>query len=80
MELPDENITNSRENNPIWAGSKPECRLEAVTGVDERVGWGSQAVCAGGGGNSLVHKVCKHFIRERLEQLFLPYLRMLMPR
>ena len=58
LELPDENIT-SREHLSIWEGSKPVCRLGAVVGVDETGALGSQAVCAGGGGSSLAHKVCK---------------------
>ena len=52
-------LINSREHNPIWEVLKPECRLEAAVVVDEMEELGSQAVCANGGGSSLVHKVCK---------------------
>ena len=41
------------------------CRLGAVVGVDEMGGLGSQAVCAGGGGSSLAHKVCKGEFKEK---------------
>ena len=63
LELPSENITG-KKNDQIWESSEPECRLEAVAGVDEIGRWGSRAACEGGGGNSLVRKVCNGALYE----------------